>query len=388
MTDAEILNLLRSGDEETTREYFYNWCRMAFAVCDEKYNLWQKEGMDFYSLSHDFYLRLALDEWRSPERRSHGMKLSTWMVNGFRYVVLDRLKADARHEADMRLADIDIADEGLSEEVQRLLNDLINGTYADDSTAQTILQSILIDGYSGKETAKRLGISPSAVSQRFKSMMDHTVRPFFMRYIESPGAIRMSSSAMISEDYDKGITGSVYAEGEAKRSAPHPRTFLRKNNMANIFEKIFRRHSSQDAHDGAETYAESRNTPEVITTLGDNEIFVFGSNLRGMHGGGAARMAYKSFGAEWGVGVGPAGRTYAIPTMQGGTATIAPYVDDFVAYAKQHPEQRFLVTRIGCGIAGFDDGDIAPLFAEAVEVENIALPESFWKVLREENEYN
>ena len=54
MTDAEILNLLRSGDEETTREYFYNWCRMAFAVCDEKYNLWQKEGMDFYSLSHDF----------------------------------------------------------------------------------------------------------------------------------------------------------------------------------------------------------------------------------------------------------------------------------------------------------------------------------------------
>ena len=122
-----------------------------------------------------------------------------------------------------------------------------------------------------------------------------------------------------------------------------------------------------------------RISDDVITQLGDNEIFVFGSNLQGMHGGGAARIAYKSFGAEWGVGKGLTGRTYAIPTMQGGVETIAPYVDDFIAFAKEHTELRFLVTRIGCGIAGFRDADIAPLFAAAKDVENIALPESFWK---------
>lgn len=120
-----------------------------------------------------------------------------------------------------------------------------------------------------------------------------------------------------------------------------------------------------------------RFTPEMISELGENEIFVFGSNLAGMHGGGAARVAFRYFGAEWGKGVGLYGRTYAIPTMQGGVNTIKPYVDDFIVFAKNHPELTFLVTRIGCGIAGFRDKDIAPLFADAIDVENVILPRSF-----------
>ena len=94
-------------------------------------------------------------------------------------------------------------------------------------------------------------------------------------------------------------------------------------------------------------------TPDYITRLEPNEIFVFGSNLAGFHGGGAARIAYEQFGAEWGVGVGRTGQCYAIPTMQGGVETIRPYVNEFIRYAEQHPELTFLVTRIGCGIAGF-----------------------------------
>ena len=120
-----------------------------------------------------------------------------------------------------------------------------------------------------------------------------------------------------------------------------------------------------------------RTTPDFITRLEPNEVFVFGSNLAGMHGGGAARLAYEQFGAEWGVGVGPTGQCYAIPTMQGGVETIRPYVDDFIAYAKQHPDQVFLVTRIGCGIAGFTDSQIAPLFATAHDLPNVALPEGW-----------
>ena len=124
-----------------------------------------------------------------------------------------------------------------------------------------------------------------------------------------------------------------------------------------------------------------RITPEFIRDLKTNEIFVFGSNLAGAHGGGAARLAYERFGAIMGQGVGLQGQSYAIPTMQGGVDTIRPYVDEFIAFAKQHPEMTFLVTKIGCGIAGFRVEEIAPLFANAVEVENIHLPQDFWESL-------
>ena len=124
-----------------------------------------------------------------------------------------------------------------------------------------------------------------------------------------------------------------------------------------------------------------RITPSWIDSLKENEIFVFGSNLAGMHGGGAARIARLHFGAVMGKGVGLQGQSYAIPTMQGGVETIRPYVDRFIAYAKRHPEKHFLVTPIGCGIAGFEAEDIAPLFESAKEMKNISLPESFWEVI-------
>ena len=120
-----------------------------------------------------------------------------------------------------------------------------------------------------------------------------------------------------------------------------------------------------------------RFTPARITSLAENEIFVFGSNLAGAHGGGAAWVAHAYFGAVWGKGVGLYGRSYAIPTMQGGVETIRPYVDEFILFAKTHPQLTFLVTRIGCGIAGFRDWAIAPLFKAALDVENVILPEEF-----------
>lgn len=124
-----------------------------------------------------------------------------------------------------------------------------------------------------------------------------------------------------------------------------------------------------------------RFTPEFITELKPGEIFVFGSNLGGFHAGGAARVANQKFGAEWGVGEGLTGQCYAIPTMQGGVETIKPYTDEFVAFAAQHPELTFLVTRIGCGIAGFRDEEIAPLFADALDAPNVVLPESFVNII-------
>ena len=118
-------------------------------------------------------------------------------------------------------------------------------------------------------------------------------------------------------------------------------------------------------------------TPEFITELGPDEVFVFGSNLAGSHGGGAAYVAYRKFGAIMGQGVGLQGQSYAIPTMQGGVETIKPYVDEFIEFAREHQELTFLVTRIGCGIAGFSDWEIAPLFEEAHGIDNIILPEGW-----------
>lgn len=124
-------------------------------------------------------------------------------------------------------------------------------------------------------------------------------------------------------------------------------------------------------------------TEPIISELKENEIFVFGSNLEGRHIGGAARTAYDKFGAVWGQGVGLQGQCYAIPTMHGGVSDIKPYTDDFADFAKEHTELTFLVTRIGCGIAGFTDEEMAPLFSGCMGLENVTLPKEFVDVLSE-----
>ncbi len=117
-----------------------------------------------------------------------------------------------------------------------------------------------------------------------------------------------------------------------------------------------------------------------INALSENEIFVFGSNIQGSHGGGAAWYAHKNFGAQWGVGEGLTGRTYALPTMEG-KASMKSAVERFTECAHQHPELTFLVTAVGCGIAGYTPAEVAPLFADAAKLENVYLPQVFVDVL-------
>lgn len=129
-----------------------------------------------------------------------------------------------------------------------------------------------------------------------------------------------------------------------------------------------------------------RITLENIQALDSNQVFVFGSNLAGRHGRGAAKAAMDNFGAIYGIGFGPQGQSYAIPTKDSWLdilpiEEIKAYVFVFIQYAKQNPEQIFKVTKIGCGLAGYGPDDIAPLFEKAKTVENIHLPEEFWEVL-------
>ena len=127
---------------------------------------------------------------------------------------------------------------------------------------------------------------------------------------------------------------------------------------------------------------QSRITPDYISELRHNEVFVFGSNARGMHYGGAAAFAVGRFGAIMGQGEGLQGHSYAIPTMEG-MENMRAAVDRFIAFAQEHPELTFLVTPIGCGIAGYTPEDIAPLFVAAKTLDNVHLPESFWKYITE-----
>ena len=124
----------------------------------------------------------------------------------------------------------------------------------------------------------------------------------------------------------------------------------------------------------------SRITPDHITRLGTNEVFVFGSNEKGLHYGGAAKVAFKNFGAIMGQGNGLQGKSYGIDSMSG-LGVMGERIKEFCEFAKAHPEKRFLVTEIGCGIAGYSIGEVAPLFECCHDMENVTLPASFWDVL-------
>ena len=115
-----------------------------------------------------------------------------------------------------------------------------------------------------------------------------------------------------------------------------------------------------------------------IESLAPGEVFVFGSNAAGAHGGGAARFAYDRFGAVWGQAEGLQGQSYAIDTMSG-LGVLREQAARFIDFARQHPELRFLVTEVGCGIAGYRAEQVAGFFRGAPE--NVVLPESFVAVL-------
>lgn len=115
-------------------------------------------------------------------------------------------------------------------------------------------------------------------------------------------------------------------------------------------------------------------TPDIVTTLRPDEVFVFGSNARGRHAGGAARVAYERFGAVWGEGHGHHGQSYAIDTMSG-LDVLEREARAFVSFATEHPELRFLLTPVGCGIAGYAPEQVAGLFSGAPG--NVTVPASF-----------
>ena len=268
------------------------------------------------------------------EDHSPSVSLKTWLINGFRFVVLDALKWYHKEYGSITFEDylqsFDITSD-LRLQFHRMIEDVCDHVPMDRED-RLIIMMILARGFKAKDAAAQMGMTPSAVSQRYKKLKEDIIIPYFRENFDMD-----LDMPEVMPDFDM-------VREEAVLGAPAP--------CGGVFT-------------------------DYITSLQPNEIFVFGSNLRGMHGGGAAYVALRKFGAIMGQGVGLQGQSYAIPTMQGGVDTIRPYVDEFIEFAKNHQNNIFLVTRIGCGIAGFTDEEISPLFAKAHDVENIVLPESW-----------
>lgn len=349
LSDKQILEGFRKGDSEIIREYFYGYCRTGYYLFDQRYQLSDKENLDFMSLAHQYALYLMEHNWKPLDNRSDNVSLKTWLINGFRFVVLDALKWYRKEYGSITFEDylmtFDLSCD-LRLQFNRMIEDLCD--HASLSLQdRLIIDMLLLRGFKGKEIAEQMGMTPSAISQRYKKLKEQLIVPYlkdnFDMDLDMPEV--MDERTLV---YGEMALPSVAIETQMNMYS------LIKSNM------IIK-----------------RTTPDFITHLQPNEIFVFGSNLKGLHGGGAAYIAYRKFGAIMGQGVGLQGQSYGIPTMQGGVETIRPYVDEFIQFAKEHPHMTFLVTRIGCGIAGFDDEDIAPLFEDAHNVENIVLPEGW-----------
>ena len=121
-----------------------------------------------------------------------------------------------------------------------------------------------------------------------------------------------------------------------------------------------------------------------ITELKPNEVFVYGDNEAHIHGAGAAKQAIK-WGAKY-YKSGLQGQTLGIPTKNKrlnvlGLGKISKHIDEFIEFTKTRPDLIFLVTEIGCGLAGYKPEQIAPLFKNAINLENVYLPKSFWNIL-------
>ena len=369
LSDKEILEGFREGDADIIREYFYGYCKVGYNIFDQRYQLREKENLDFMSLAHQYALYLMEHDWKPLEDHSLNVSLRTWLINGFRYVVLDALKWYKKEYGSIPFEDylrsFDVTSD-LRLQFNRMVEDVCDHASL-DRQERWLITMMLLKGFKGKEIAAQLGMTPSAVSQKYNKLKERVIIPYFKKNFD----MDLDMPEVMDE---RGMVYGEFAEapslGMERMAVPVP--------MSGAMSEMAESAAYEELDFIKEDIMEQkRTTPEFITELQPNEIFVFGSNLKGMHGGGAAYIAYRKFGAIMGQGVGLQGQSYGIPTMQGGVETIRPYVDEFIAFAKEHPELTFLVTRIGCGIAGFTDEEIAPLFEKAHDVENIVLPEGW-----------
>lgn len=191
LTDMEIIQGFRDGDERITRDYFYGYCQIAYNLYDSRYQLSSKPGLDFYSLAHKYYLDLILHQFVQLEDHSERVSLKTWMIKGFLFVIWEAIRdynKEYGHQVDLgvdfeRKADRRVADNSNSKDFNQAIEDICISIYHNVDPECKILRMILIEGYKSKEVAEMLRITPSAVSQRYRKMRDEVVLPYLKKHL-------------------------------------------------------------------------------------------------------------------------------------------------------------------------------------------------------------
>ncbi len=254
----------------------------------------------------------------------------------------------------------------------RSITDLYNHIKDDDDASAIV--TVLTDGY---ENASR-----EWTGGKLKALIEKlTQEGWSFSYMGSAHDVaqvsfNLSINNVVEFSHDiEGSSNTWARESSAKRNYFRKMHEERRSGRSHSKEEWIERKRQM-----AKEYYGNRVTPAQIHTLQEGEVFVFGSNPQGFHSGGAARVAIDRFGAVWGQGEGLQGQSYAIPTTCP-LEQMEEAVSRFIDFAATHPELRFLVTRVGCGIAGHNIADVAPMFKRCINIENVTLPADFWMSL-------
>ena len=188
-------------------------------------------------------------------------------------------------------------------------------------------------------------------------------------------------SYMKFEQTDEGMSGMFEQERMSRRAYSEKRRYMEKMKMYQMMDKAERSQQLGAMNRNYFVNDRRRIAQDCIKVLGPDEVFVFGSNVLGKHNGGAALYALKHFGAIDGQAEGIQGQSYAIPTDGNTFEELIEAVGHFTDYVVMHPQNRFMLTDIGCGTAGYTPEQIAPLFQQAYSFGNVYIPESFFKYM-------
>ena len=251
LSDDEILKGFRRGDPYIIREYFYGYCEVGYHIFDQRYQLKGKQNLDFMSLAHQYALYLMEHDWKPLEDHSPEVSLKTWLINGFRYVVLDALKWYKKEYGSITFEDylrsFDVTSD-LRLQFNRMVEDVCDHVPMGREDRLIILM-MLERGFKGKEIAAQMGISPAAISQRYKKLKEEIIVPYFKKNFDMD-----LDMPEVMED-----RAVVYEEAMMEASAPCPPSAMRHGRMKTAkFEYMEKK----------------RTTPEFITELQPNEIFV------------------------------------------------------------------------------------------------------------------
>lgn len=259
----------------------------------------------------------------------------------------------------------------------RGINDLLKKTK--DMKNASVIVTIITDGYENASSEYN-GPAIKALVDRMRDQYGWNFAYIGTNQdVESVSVNLSIHNTMYFEDTNTGMTEAWERERKSRRRMYSRINLACSEPMADVAESSREVLRNNRNYVALEEYSH-RVTPTKINHLKPGQVFVFGSNVQGHHNGGAAMAALKHFGAINGQAEGFQGQSYAIVSTES-LDVLSEQVRQFIAFARQHPDLTFLTTAVGCGHGGHGAKDVAPLFVEAVDVENIWLPLEFWQEL-------